>query len=119
MTGRFLAALAAACCLATTVQAQSIGGNYVIDGTNIDGSKYGGRAEITLTSNTTCEIVWVTGSTQSSGICSRNGDAFAAAYELNGDVGLAIYRLQANGVLNGVWTIAGQDGVGKEILVPR
>lgn len=110
---------AAACLLSGSVHAQSIGGDYVVDGTNLDGSKYGGTARITLTSNTTCEIVWITGSTTSRGICSRNSNAFAAAYRLGDAVGLAIYRIQSDGVLDGLWTIAGASGSGTEILRPR
>ena len=98
--------------------AQDIGGIYLVEGTNLDGSAYEGTAEIMLTSETTCEIVWDTGSV-SNGICSRNGNAFAAAYVLEDVVGLVIYQVQSDGTLDGLWTIAGQEGVGTETLTPE
>jgi hypothetical protein len=103
---------------APAVAAQAIGGHYTVAGTNFDGSPYAGEAMITLTSDVTCEIVWVTGGTQSSGICMRDGNAFAAGYELGGKVGLIIYLVQPDGTLDGTWTIAGVNAVGTEVLTP-
>ena len=99
--------------------AQSIGGRYAVQGTNLDGSAYTGTATITLISQTTCTIKWVTGGSTSTGICSRNGDAFAAAYVLGKDVGLVIYKVNGDGTLSGLWTIAGQDGSGTEDLTAQ
>ncbi|WP_439816161.1 hypothetical protein [Zavarzinia sp. CC-PAN008] len=101
-----------------SAQAADVGGNYLVQGTNFDGSVYTGTARIKRTSDTTCEIVWDTGST-SQGICMRNGPAFAAGYSMGSSVGLVIYRILPNGVLDGVWTIAGQSGAGTEVLTPR
>ncbi len=115
---RILHLAAAAAVLAQPVSAQSIGGRYQVQGTNFDGSPYGGEAEINLTSGTTCEIVWTTGSTSSNGICMRNDDSFAAGYVLGDKIGLVIYKLMPDGSLNGLWTIAGQEGNGAEVLVP-
>ena len=98
--------------------AQSIGGNYAVEGTNLDGSPYSGTAEVTLTSETTCTIHWVTGSSTSDGICSRNGDAFAAAYVLGDAIGLVVYKVMEDGTLDGLWTIAAQEGSGTEKLKP-
>lgn len=99
--------------------AQDIAGRYLVAGTNLDGSPYGGQAEISLTSQYTCEIVWKTGSSTSSGICMRSGNAFAAGYELNGKVGLVIYLIEDDGTLNGTWTVAGLNAVGTEVLTPN
>lgn len=107
------------CLCATGAMAQDIGGTYEVQGTNFDGSPYGGEAEITLTSDVTCAIVWTTGDSNSSGICMRSGNVFAAGYELNGAVGLVIYQVKPNGVLNGSWTIGGTNAVGYEVLVPK
>jgi hypothetical protein len=116
-----LAVLAAAAMLVTASSAfaQSIGGKYDVEGTNFDGSAYQGTAEITLTSETTCVIEWQTQGTTSSGICMRNDAAFAAAYELNGEVGLVVYRVQDDGTLDGLWTLAGKEGNGTEVLTPQ
>lgn len=98
--------------------AQSIGGSYTVEGTNLDGSPYNGTAEITLTSSTTCVIEWKTGSTTSQGICSRNDNAFAAAYVMGDVFGLVVYKVLEDGSLDGLWTIAGKEGNGTEKLTP-
>ena len=100
------------------IMAQDVGGHYIVQGPNFDDSPYGGEAEITRTSSTTCEIVWITQSTSSSGICMRNGPAFAAGYVLGDSIGLVVYQVMSDGSLNGLWTIAGQEGSGTELLVP-
>lgn len=104
--------------LAGLAHAQDIGGSYTVEGTNHNGSTYEGTAEITLTSDTTCEIHWVTGSTESHGICSRNNNAFAAAYVLGDSIGLVIYKVNADGSMEGLWTIQGEGGTGTERLTP-
>ena len=113
--------LALACVLATVLPAAAdgLGGSYRIQGKNLDGSSYSGKAEITVTSENTCRIRWDTGTVQY-GICMRNGPAFSAAYSFaNGTVGLVIYKIRDDGSLAGLWTIADQKGVGEEILTPE
>lgn len=105
--------------MAAPAGAQSIGGTYDAEGTNLDGSPYRGTATITLTSSTTCEIRWTTGGTTSQGICMRNGPSFAASYVLGRAIGLVIYNLQPDGSLEGLWTVAGTEGAGTEVLTPR
>lgn len=99
--------------------AQSIGGTYAVAGTNFDGSSYGGDATITLTSETTCTIHWETGGSSSGGICMRNDDAFSAGYVMGKAVGLVVYEVQDDGSLRGLWTIAGKEGNGTEVLTPK
>jgi hypothetical protein len=99
--------------------AAEIGGTYEVRGTNFDGSRYGGTAEITITSDTTCRIVWNTGGQESAGICMRNGIALAAGYSLGDAVGLVIYEIRNDGTLDGLWTIADSDGIGTELLIPE
>lgn len=65
--GCFFSILLLTSVLAGSAAAQSIGGSYSVSGTNLDGSPYSGQALITITSNTTCEIAWQTGSTTSKG----------------------------------------------------
>jgi hypothetical protein len=119
--------MAAACLaagFATTIatdagaQGANVGGRYQVQGKNFNGSTYSGTAEITVTSNNTCRIVWVTGSTTSRGICMRNGNSFAASYVLGSKIGLVIYEQKGDGTLDGLWTIADETGVGAERLVP-
>lgn len=94
-------------------------GTYDVEGTNLDGSTYGGTATIALTSETTCSIEWSTGSTTSSGICMLYDNAFAAAYVLGDAVGLVVYEVKSDGTLHGAWTISGKDGSGTEVLTPQ
>jgi len=115
---KLLASALLGLCMTLPAAAQSIGGNYTTEGTNLDGSPYHGTAEITLTSETTCTIHWTTGSTTSDGICSRNGDAFAAAYVLQDAIGLVVYKVLEDGTLDGLWTIAAKEGNGTEKLTP-
>ena len=116
MRHALLAIPIAICC--TPIAAQDIGGGYSVKGTNFNGKPYGGTAEITLTSEVTCEIVWTNGTSVSSGICMRDGNGFTAAYSLQGNVGLIMYLVQEDGTLVGSWTIADTNGVGTEILTP-
>lgn len=113
----FAAAVLGLACLPAA--AQSIGGTYTVNGTNFDGSHYGGEATITLTSETTCTIHWETGGTSSDGICMRNDDAFSAGYVMGDAVGLVTYKVMEDGSLHGLWTIAGKEGNGTEVLTPK
>jgi hypothetical protein len=112
-----LAAVALAASVAAA-SAQEIGGKYSVAGTNLNGSRYGGTAEIVATGPTTCRIAWKTGSTTSTGICMHRGNVFTAAYTLSGVIGLVIYEIKDNGVLDGIWTIADQHGSGTDVLTP-
>jgi hypothetical protein len=112
-----IALLAVAC--AAPASAQAIGGKYRVEGTNINGTTYSGEALVTLTSETTCEIQWITGPTTSNGICMRNEDSFAAGYQIGNDVGLVIYKVMKDGSMKGLWTIAGNGGAGTEDLIPE
>jgi hypothetical protein len=107
--------IAIGCC--PPARAQIVGGQYRVQDTNTDGSAYQGTATITPSSNTTCRIVWQTGST-SRGICMGAGTSFAASYVLNGKVGLVLYQMQSDGSMKGIWTVADQPGAGTETLTP-
>jgi hypothetical protein len=113
-----IAAAFLAATLATGAMAADVGGKYEVRGTNPNGSKYKGTAEIEITSSTTCRITWDVG-TESSGICMRNGIALAAGYVLQDKVGLVIYEIRDDGTLDGIWTVADEDGSGTEILIPE
>lgn len=111
--------LAATLSLAGLAQAQVSTGTYTVEGTNFDGSAYGGTATIELSSDTTCHIHWSTG-TESDGICMLYGNAFAAGYVFKtGSVGLVVYQVMDDGTLEGAWTIDGQSGSGTETLIPQ
>ena len=116
---KFLIPAAVAALSVMPAAAQSIGGVYTVAGTNFDGTPYTGEAEITLTSETTCVIQWKTGTSTSDGICMRNGDAFSTAYILQDQIGLVTYKVEEDGTLNGLWTLAGKEGNGTEVLTPK
>jgi hypothetical protein len=101
---------------ASLALAQSVGGTYLVRGTNPNGSTYSGTAEITQTSESTCRIAWHVGS-EWRGICMLSGGAFAAAYHSGNTSGLLIYRREADGSLSGVWTV-GAGANGTETLSP-
>jgi hypothetical protein len=113
---KIILGLAMAACVATPALAQKVGGAYTVEGTNPDGSKYSGTAQITP-SGSTCRIAWDTGS-PSKGICMLANKAFAASYVLDGKVGLVVYEVQPDSALKGVWTIADTEGAGTEVLTP-
>ena len=104
--------------LAAAASAAGIGGRYKVEGTNADGSPYGGTAEIVATGGPTCRITWDTGS-ESNGICMRSGNTFSAAYQLGDHVGLVIYEIERDGSMRGTWTVADSPGVGTEVLTPE
>ena len=104
--------------LAAAAQAQTVGGSYIVHGTNPNGSSYSGTAEISPRGDA-CRITWQTGSTSSQGICMLANKAFAAYYHLGDDVGLVVYELLPDGTLKGYWTIKDQKGVGTEVLMPK
>ena len=99
-------------------QAAEVGGRYRVHGTNFDGSHYSGMAEVTVSSNTTCHIVWHIAGSTSKGICMRVNDVLVAGYTMKGAVGLVAYKIKPSGVLDGVWTIADRDGAGTDVLTP-
>jgi hypothetical protein len=104
--------------VSAAASAQTVGGPYHVKGTNFDGSAYTGSANITPSSDSTCRIQWKTGGTTSSGFCMLANDSLAAAYKLGDSVGLVLYKLQPDGSLKGVWTIADKPGAGTETLTP-
>ena len=95
-----------------------IGGKYLVAGTNLDGSKYAGTADITISSDTDCHIVWHTGGQDLTGICMRGPETVVAGYADQNGAGLVLYKIEADGTLNGIWTADKQKGVGTDILTP-
>jgi hypothetical protein len=104
---------------ATPGTAQTVGGLYHVQGSNFDGSPYSGTANIVISGDGSCRIIWITGSTSSEGVCMQNGASVAAGYLLQKQVGVVIYDVKPNGSLDGVWTLAGRSGRGTELLTPR
>ena len=92
---------------------------YDATGTNPDGSKYTGTAEVTIISDTTFSIKWTVGDAVYKGFGMRMNDALSATYTIDGEPGLVIYKVGANGAFDGLWAIRGKNGNGTERLTPR
>lgn len=120
MTGLRLIAVAAALLGSVSIAgAQQITGRYQVIGDNANGTGYRGVAEITGTAGGNCGIRWsIPNTPPTQGFCMRQGNVLSAAYRLGNAIGLVVYRIGDNGVLDGTWTVAGQEGVGRERLVP-
>ena len=99
--------------------AQQLTGRYNVIGDNGNGTGYRGVAVISGTAGGNCGIRWaIVNTPPTQGFCMRQGNVLSAAYKLGESVGLVVYRINDDGTLDGTWTIAGQEGVGKERLVP-
>ena len=117
-TGALVAALAALG--AGAAGAQQITGRYQVIGDNANGTGYRGMAEISGTVGGNCAIRWTIANTPATqGFCMRQGNVLSAAYRFGNAIGLIVYRLNDDGTLDGTWTVAGQEGVGRERLVPQ
>jgi hypothetical protein len=116
---RFLLATILAVLAAPAMAAGFHEGTYAVDGTNLDGSKYGGTADVKLLSDTTCSITWHTGTTSSTGVCMMMDDVVGVAYAQGSTVGVTMYHINDDGTLDGTWTVAGQNGNGTEHLTPQ
>lgn len=105
---------------APAAMAGDIAGTYNVTGKNPDGSDYSGVATIAGTAGGVCGITWTIGEGQSSqAFCMRQDDVVGAAYTLGDKIGLVVYRINAEGGLDGTWSIAGEEGVGEEHLTPQ
>ena len=94
--------------------AQELAGSYQVKGAGPEGTMYLDSATITQTGKT-YHMVWGSGSGSYSGTGLLHEGVFAVAY--NG--GLAVYSVQSDGTLKGVWTLDGSELVGTETLIPQ
>jgi hypothetical protein len=93
---------------------------YDVAGTSFDGSPYEGTLTVDIVSDTTYTVEWTIGATVLNGFGMRMNDTLSAAYTLaDGTPGLVMYEVGDDGVLEGIWTIPGESGVGTETLTPR
>jgi hypothetical protein len=95
----------------------NLASQYEASGTNPDGYKYTGTANVTIISDTTYTIVWKIAGATYEGFGMRLNDSLAATYTIDGDPGLIIYKVDGDG-LTGAWAIRGHNGVGTEHLRP-
>jgi hypothetical protein len=112
-----------ACLLVAAASARAdsltLSNHYAVVGTNPDGSKYTGTADVQVISDTTFYIDWKIGSDVYKGFGMRQGDVLAATYSINNVPGLVIYGVENGGVFKGSWVLRGKDGNGTEQLIPQ
>ena len=101
-----------------TAETLTLASTYDVAGTNPNGTKYKGVAQVKVISNSTFTIKWTVGNEVIEGFGMRMNDALAATYRIEGEPGLVIYKLDGDG-LTGLWAIRGHDGNGTEHLTPR
>ena len=103
-----------------TGTAQSIGGTYTVDGTNFDGSAYSGTANDHSDQRDDLHHPLGDGRLDARTASARaTTNAFAAAYVLGNAIGLVVYKVDGGRLAcTGLWTIAGKDGNGTEMLTP-
>lgn len=89
---------------------------YAVKGTNPDGSTYGGTASIAMTGPQSCTFTWSIGGALTAGICARKDGALAVSYQYNGKMGVAVYTLRPDATIDGIWSLAGAPGSGREVL---
>jgi hypothetical protein len=112
----FACLLAAASARAETL---TLSNHYAVVGTNPNGSKYTGTADVQVISDTTFYIDWKIGNAVYKGFGMRQGGVLAATYSINNVPGLVIYSVESGGVFKGSWALRGQDGNGTEQLIPQ
>lgn len=111
------AALALGLVLAGPASAQTR--NFTVQGTNADGSTYTGSLVLQQDGAASYRVEWHVGGQRIPGVAMSAGNILSAAYVINGQIGLVIYQIQADGSMSGPWTMQGSRGVGRETLLPR
>jgi hypothetical protein len=104
---------------AANAETLTLHSTYNVAGTNPNGSKYTGTADVKVISDATFSIQWKIGGSTINGFGMRMNEALSATYMLNGQPGLVIYQVSKDGTWSGLWAIRGQDGNGTEQLTPR
>jgi hypothetical protein len=94
-------------------------GIYDVTGRNLDGSDYSGLAQIRAVGLNSFNILWRIGDQIVEGVGMASGRTIAVAYGMAQRPGMGIYVLNADGSMDGDWTIIGAPSVGRERLVPR
>lgn len=90
----------------------SFEGSYSVQGTNSNGSGYSGSLDI-VQKGEVWQLVWNVGSDVFDGVGITSGNVLAAAYGGAG-CGVALYAVQPNGALDGIWGVWGTNSLGTE-----
>ena len=93
-----------------------LAGTYAITGTGTDGKTYQGDMDVTKR-DAVYQLSWKVGNERYDGIALRNGNTVSAAYTTgtNGKgCGTVIYKINADGSLDGTWGEWGVNSAGTE-----
>lgn len=95
-----------------------VAGNYTVAGTNPGGGNYEGTAKITARDGE-CHIYWAPPN-ESEGQGPYVNGTLRVTYRMaaGGEGGVVVYTRQANGVLQGTWSLFEGGGEGTETLTP-
>ncbi len=112
-----LLTLALGALLAQPAAAQRSGA-YTVEGQNLDGTPYGGTADLEQVGTASFAIIWRVAGRLIQGVGMVAGHNFAVVYGAAQQPGIGIYTLQPDGKLVGTWTLVGAAGTGSETLTP-
>jgi hypothetical protein len=114
------AALCALPLIAPAPAAAQRAGDYTVEGSGPNGAdRYTGTLQLISTGGQTWRVVWRIAGETINGIGVSNGRTLSAGYRHGNEVGTALYDVQPNGVLEGIWTSGREGGLGRERLTPR
>ena len=103
---------------ALAADSMTLASHYDVAGTNPNGSAYSGTATVNVISDTTFTIKWNIAGSVYEGFGMRLNDTLSATYTIDGEPGLVMYKVDADGI-KGLWAIRGHNGSGTEQLKPR
>lgn len=108
-----IASAAGCCCNATAAE---VGGHYRMEGVDTKGVTYAGSADVSMSSESDCRVKYSDGF---EGICMLSGTTLVVAYDVHRKLGLAVYEIGSDGVLEGRFIDDYHGGgVGREKLTP-
>lgn len=100
-------------------QTQDIEGRYQVSGTNLGGSgQYSGEVAVTRTGDV-YQVAWSFGQDQHIGTGILFNGQLSVIYQPEGQSpGIAVYQIEPNGTLLGIWTMLGGQILGTEEWTP-
>lgn len=102
---------------AASSQVPALTGEYAVEG-RAPGGTYRGQAAIAPDGDVFL-VVWQIGETRHQGTGLLRGDKFAVTFVSQGRPALALYDIQPDGTLSGVWTEFASKSAFTETLTPK
>ena len=98
-----------------------LAGTYTVNGTGPDGKSYDGEMVVTKR-DAVYQMSWKTGDDSYDGVALQSGNTIAAAYSTGTDgkgCGAIVYKVNADGSLDGTWGEWGVNSSGNEKAIPE